>query len=161
MFTLHNGTELVKFLIRDGLNWTAAARLKWAGLTYLEGLTEKSRTAKIINGFTLAQHICVLSATDSGQILLSIFSEKYVGSKKFSTLIIKVDFCKRVQNIIIVYFYLRKRCYDSFPGFPFFGHLELSLNWTELKFSKVVYILEGFGTIWNILKIGGKIWIWI
>ena len=63
------------------------------------------------------------------------------------------------KSIIIVYFHLRKRCYNLFPGFPFFGHLELSLNWTELKFSKFVYILEGFGTIWNILKSGGKIWI--
>ena len=35
----------------------------------------------------------------------------------------------------------------------------LSWVWTELNFSKVVYILEGFGTIWNILKSGGKIWI--
>ena len=43
-----------------------------------------------------------------------------------------------------------------FPDFSFFGHLELSLNLTELNFSKVgclfVYILEGFGTLWNFLE---------
>ena len=100
MFTLHNGSELVKFLIRDGWLLDSSCRAEMSRFNLFGGLTEKSRTAKIINGFTLAQHICVLSATDSGQILLSIFFEKYVGSKKFSTLIIKVDFCKRVQNVL-------------------------------------------------------------
>ena len=31
-----------------------------------------------------------------------------------------------VCYIIIVYFHLRKRCYDSFPDFSFFGHLEIT-----------------------------------
>ena len=99
MFTLHNGSELVKFLIRDGWLLDSSCRAEMSRFNLFGGLTEKSRTAKIINGFTLAQHICVLSAADSGQILLSIFFEKYLSSKKISTLINKFDFCKRVDIV--------------------------------------------------------------
>ena len=78
MFTLHNGSELVKFLIRDGWLLDSSCRAEMSRFNLFGGLTEKSRTAKIINGFTLDQHICVLSAADSGQIILSIVFEKYV-----------------------------------------------------------------------------------
>ena len=63
--------------------------------------------------------------------------------------------CYFIFDIMIVYF-LRRRCYDSFPDFLFFGHLELSLNWTELKFgstnkSAIIDIIEGsrFASIWT------------
>ena len=41
---------------------------------------------------------------------------------------------------------------------------EFVKTWTEFAKAFVylfVYILEGFGTFWNLLEKGGRIWIWI
>ena len=60
--------------------------------------------------------------------VVACFGTKVVNYWNTDFASIPIEVSELISTIIIVYFHLRKRCYNLFPDFSFFGHLELSLN---------------------------------
>jgi len=89
-----------------------------------------------------------------------------VSMKSISILLI----LKRIDlSIIIIVYFLKNTMLWLVSGFLLLrtSWAELNLNWTEFAESFVylfIYILEGFGTFWNLLERGGRIsisiWYW-